>query len=192
MNFFNRLRHHPTERYSFLDPRTTGIDHAYFKRYKNWVLEHVQGHRILDLGCGEGWLTSAIADRIPDSILVGIDRYDGPQVEHSRVIYLRGELPAALDKMAVVFPFDTIVATEFVEHLSETDFETLLEKIRKLWGYASLLGCTPARIRETTNPFHLREYLPSELQQLLLRYFSDVTVSLDGGDLIVFQALGSK
>jgi SAM-dependent methyltransferase len=77
------------------------------------------GTRILDVGCGNGWLAGALSDRGYE--VIGIDMSDsGIRIARRSHPGVRFEvLPAndgILDALQVA-PFDIIVSTEVVEHL---------------------------------------------------------------------------
>jgi len=173
----------PTERYSKTDPRTTTTDHEYFEFYARQVVPMVQGPRVLDLGCGEGWLDLEIAKRPDVNLIVAVDRELVHKVRHWKImricadvlshqiigVYVSGRSKEEVER------YDTIVATEFIEHITETDLDALCAKIKPhLRGY--FVGCTPERTKPTTNPFHLREYTLGELLAKFSEHFGHVQV----------------
>jgi len=92
------------------------------------ILEETEGERILDAGCGRGFLAAAIARRLPDSICVGVD-IDPPQtVEQLANLTFEvgwvGRLPFEDNS------FDTVVCTHTLEHL--IDLEEALHDLRRI------------------------------------------------------------
>jgi 2-polyprenyl-3-methyl-5-hydroxy-6-metoxy-1,4-benzoquinol methylase len=83
--------------------------------------------------------------------------------------------------------FDTIVSTEFIEHIERDQLEPLLEQIcERLTG--KFVGSTPNKKVPTTNPYHLYEYTLSELQGILKKYFKKVKIKDTGYNCTVWIA----
>ena len=77
--------------------------------------------------------------------------------------------------------FDTVVSTEFIEHIERDQLEPLLKQIvERLKDGGKFVGSTPNKKVPTTNPYHLYEYTLDELKDILEKYFAEVKI-LDTG-----------
>jgi GT2 family glycosyltransferase/SAM-dependent methyltransferase/glycosyltransferase involved in cell wall biosynthesis len=147
-----------------------------------WAAEVIKGRRVLDLGSGEGFGASLLADSASE--VVGVD-IDERTVEHANlnwstpcVSFIQG---SALDlSMFDDASFGAVVAFEIIEHLEE-QARMLAEVRRVLADDGVLIISTPDRrmYSETTgqeNPFHQRELTSEEFASLLGGAFTHVTV----------------
>jgi 2-polyprenyl-3-methyl-5-hydroxy-6-metoxy-1,4-benzoquinol methylase len=179
------LRWTARERYDGRDP----AEAAYVERYAALVYAHAHG-RVLDLGCGHGFLTCRIAERAEVTEVVGIDRIGDFRSAHPKVRFLSRDLARAADLPG---EFDVVVATEFIEHLSEAAFAALLPRIAAaLKPGGRFVGSTPPNPTPAPtfsgSPFHEREYQPEALAALLRRLFVDVDVRVHDSDLMTWVA----
>lgn len=129
-----------------------------------FVLPYTVGKRTLDLGCGEGYGSDALAHTA--RFVVAADR-DTRAVMRARQKYARGNLAFVVcDAQALPFrnaSFDTLVSFEVIEHIPNV--RKYLEEMRRvntITGTAIL--STPNRVlrllpfQKPWNRFHLREY----------------------------------
>lgn len=85
--------------------------------------------------------------------------------------------------------YDTIVSTEFIEHIKREQLEPLLENITEcLNTNGRFVGSTPNKKYPTTNPYHLYEYTLPELEEILKKYFSYVDIKDIGMDCQIWIA----
>jgi SAM-dependent methyltransferase len=151
------------------------IAYEHWHRY-GWAARLVQGKRVLDAACGEGYgshLLSQAASRV-----IGIDLDEGA-IEHARRRYGSDNLeflsadctrlPLSDDSVDVVVSFETL------EHLAEQD-QLLAEFRRVLAPEGFLLLSSPDRKTYSdesgyANPYHVRELYRDELESLLQRHF---------------------
>ncbi|MEM1082090.1 MAG: class I SAM-dependent methyltransferase [Pseudomonadota bacterium] len=151
------------------------IYYEHWHRYA-WATQWVEGLRVLDAACGEGYgshLLATHADRVD-----GVD-IDPVAIEHARSRYVADGLnfhQASI--LELPFPdhqFDCVVSFETLEHLVEHD--PLLgefQRVLKPTGFLILSSPDKKTYSDNTgyqNEFHLRELYRHELEALLGRHF---------------------
>lgn len=125
---------------------------------------------VVDLGCGTGYGTRFLADG--GRSVIGFDRVEPARRARGETTrFVQGELerlPFAEGSLAAVVSFQVI------EHFADAE-PYLGEITRVLAAGGVLLLTTPNRLTsDGENPFHLREYAPSELEAVLRRHFESV------------------
>jgi 2-polyprenyl-3-methyl-5-hydroxy-6-metoxy-1,4-benzoquinol methylase len=179
------LRWTARERYDGRDP----AERAYIEEYAALVFPHTHG-RVLDLGCGHGYLTCRIAERAEVTDVVGVDQISDFRCTHAKVRFLSQDLARAPELLG---GFDVVVATEFIEHLPEAAFMALLPRISAaLKPGGRFVGSTPPNPTVAAtfsgSPFHQREYQAEALAVLLREHFADVVVRMHGPGLMTWVA----
>ena len=162
------------ERYDAENP-TEAND--YFESYAPILAAKARG-RVVDLGCGYGYLTERIAKSVAVSKVIGIDKITDFRRKHPKIEYLTRDLAVDNDLPKDI---DTFVSSEFIEHLSEADFRKLLVKISaSLKNGGIYIGSTPFNPTDkkvfSGSPFHVREYNKHDLEKLLKEFFHQVEV----------------
>lgn len=140
----------------------------------------VSGRTVIDIACGSGLGASVLllhgAERV-----VGIDTSD-EALAHGRslldedcaLVQADGHMMPVRDScVGAVTSFETL------EHV--TDPDRFMSEIRRVLGPGGVLVLSTPNVLHTRlrkdfgrNPFHLREYEPEELYDLLSEYFTDV------------------
>jgi 2-polyprenyl-3-methyl-5-hydroxy-6-metoxy-1,4-benzoquinol methylase len=145
--------------------------------FKAYVVarDYVQGD-VLEVGCGEGrgieiLMTGAKSFTAVDKI--------GPVVES-----LRKKFPAARLISMNIPPlsglednaYDLVVSFQVIEHIK--DDALFLREINRVLkpGGTALLTTPNRKLSLTRNPWHIREYLPHELEGLARKYFPETQV----------------
>lgn len=129
-----------------------------------FVSSYTARKRVLDLGCGEGYGSDALAHTA--HFVVAADR-DGNVVAHARQKYVRANLAFVVcDAQSLPFraeSFATVVSFEVIEHLSNV--RKYLEEIKRVNAADGIaILSTPNRVvrllpfQKPWNRFHLREY----------------------------------
>ena len=155
---------------------------AYQEARFKWVLDclgDIKGKKILDVGCGDGALTYRIVKKGAD--VIGID--DSKKgIELAKEIFNKKKVSARFILADVCqMPIndnsiDYVVCSEVIEHLKEPE-KMLSEAQRVLKKNGKIIITTPYRFGEILwDKHHVREYYPSELKSLLVKYFSDIKI----------------
>lgn len=162
---------------------------SYDEAYYNALLPFIKGE-VLDVGCGAGMFIIEYSKKDDVVSVVGIDKYiDEMPTDNPKVVAMQFKLPEEFGVSKDSAKFDTVVATEFLEHIKREDLEPMLEKIKAVMQPDALfVGSTPNKITETTNPYHLYEYTLTELVGILKNYFSDVQAWDTGKNCTVWIA----
>jgi SAM-dependent methyltransferase len=153
-------------------PSDNPIHQRLYKAYvvaKNYVTGDV-----LEVGCGEGRglelliplsSTFTAVDKIESVVQELGKKYPGVTFRSMNIPPLEG-LPDNA--------FDTVVSFQVIEHI-QNDSLFLKEIHRVLRPGGTALITTPnRRMSLTRNPWHIREYLPGELEELAARIFPEV------------------
>ncbi len=164
-------RKHVTERYTPGD----GED-EYFESYTKVLLPLCTG-RVLDIGCGHGYLTSRIADLKAVTHVTGTDKQIFREEQRDKIFYwkITTEDLVNTDNMG---QFDTIISTEHIEHVGWRVQDKLLDWIRSVLAPGGkFIGSMPGPDDAANpNPYHLKTFTLEEWRDRLLQHFSDVTV----------------
>lgn len=148
------------------NPNQKRYDWAYY----NALLPQIKG-KVLDIGAGAGMFAKEYAKKEEVTEIVCIDKYTDELPEVEKLTRINWVCPEKIPKGK----FDTIVSTEFVEHIEREQFEPLLEQIVKAMNKDSVfVGSTPNKQVPTTNPYHLYEYTLPEITEIFKKYFSEV------------------
>jgi SAM-dependent methyltransferase/GT2 family glycosyltransferase len=155
--------------------------YEHLQRYR-FAAQFVNGCKVLDLGCGEGYGSDLLAETAQE--VTGLD-IDSETTQWASSKYIRPNL-RYLHGSALEVPieeaeaFDVIVCFELLEHVEEKEqLQLLLEVKRLLKRNGLFIISTPSKLTysdqpEYCNPFHKKElYLP-EFRHLLERFFSHV------------------
>lgn len=151
--------------------------------FKAYVIaqEYISGS-LLEIGCGEG--------RGIDTLMPHITKFTAVDKIESAIAGLQKKYPEA-HFMSMNLPplsgldddsFDSIVSFQVIEHI-QNDLLYLKEIHRVLKPGGVALITTPNRkMSLSRNPWHIREYLPNELQSLAEKTFPNVNLFGISGD----------
>jgi len=160
--------------------RTNNLSHInnyVFQRhlfaYKAISQVYLRGKKVLELGCGEGYGMELLSG--PTEMYVAVDKKRPAAVSFNNNMQFRQcQLPwlSHLPDNS----FDTILCFQVIEHI-KNDHLLLKEIKRVLKPGGSFFLTTPNKLTSLTrNPFHIREYLPNEMQALIAASFNTCTV----------------
>lgn len=128
--------------------------------------------RLLDLGCGSGYGTCALAQA--HSGVVGFDRVVPDLTQRSsRGSFVRGDLASLPFAPG---SFARVVSFQVIEHFADPAVyvDALATLVRP---DGEVLITTPNRLTsDGVNPYHLREYTAEELRDVLARRFAAIEV----------------
>ncbi len=147
--------------------------------------------RVIEIGFGEGYGTSILAEKCADVVGVDVEekavahadtRYGGPNCSFR-----------CYDGRHIPFPdgaYDAAISFQVIEHIEDDDrFVSEIARVIKTGGKAYLT--TPNKTyrlkpgRKPWNRYHIREYYPDELAALLSRHFENVDIlGISGNDTI--------
>ncbi|MFA5800049.1 MAG: class I SAM-dependent methyltransferase [Candidatus Peribacteraceae bacterium] len=142
------------------------------------ALGNIRGKTVVDLGCGDGALTSLLVRG--GGGVTGVDN-ETEGLELAKENFLSDGLAATFvqgsveqcplpDGMA-----DAVVSCDVIEHLDHPDRHVAeISRVLKPGGVAVIT--TPYRICETPAPFHIHEFTPCELRSLAEPYFIDIRI----------------
>jgi 2-polyprenyl-3-methyl-5-hydroxy-6-metoxy-1,4-benzoquinol methylase len=155
-----------------------------------WIARRVDGLRVIDMACGEGYGSDILARSA--SSVVGVDA--NPEAhEHARLRYTRANLSferALLDGFRG--EADAIVFLQTIEHVEQPG--AVLEHMRSLLTAAARRGAgarapgsgvvfvstpnvltlAPKGAARSGNPWHVHEYRAAEFEQLCSAHFASV------------------
>ena len=148
----------------------------YDLNYHKEILLRVKG-KVLDLGCGAGILSSKIASKDEVEIVYAVDKFPAWQRSYKAGPKLASrECNLTKDWPDLPKQFDTVVATEFIEHITREELLVLLPKIKEVLK-GEFIGTTPIKVQPTKNPYHLQEYTMEELREVLAPFFKDIVIT---------------
>lgn len=143
----------------------------------------VNGLQVLEVGFGDGYGAAYLADQgatvtaidiDPEAVTLAAQRYRHPRLSYRTA--------SALDLPFEDARFDGVIAFEVLEHLAPHDQSRMLQEIRRVLrptGFFVL--STPDRRRTAlfpgTNPYHVGERTPEELQELVGQLFPVVRLA---------------
>lgn len=148
-----------------------------------FAAQFVEGHVVLDAGCGTGYGAAYLASRGAIRVF-GVD-IAAEAIEYSRIHYQNDNtIFSAMDCTNLGFPdetFDVVVSLEVIEHLKNAE-RYLFEMCRVLKTDGVFILSTPNKAvyspnsNKPFNPFHFKEYTIAGLQETLSAYFPVVVL----------------
>jgi SAM-dependent methyltransferase len=160
-------------------------ENYWFRRHLavyEWIAARVDGLRVIDMACGEGYGAATLAasaaevvgvDANPDAFEHARLRYAAPNLSFERALVERYGQPGACDAVSFL---------QTIEHVANP--EDVLRHLRGLLApggvaYIStpnLLTIAPRGAPKSDNPWHVREYLAHEFRGLCESVFDSVEI----------------
>ena len=136
------------------------------------------GHRILDLGCGDGFFTGYLKTTFPESFVVGADYYLRA-IRFARIMTDDSPYVAA-SAMALGFKsgcFDAVFLLDVVEHLDGEDRKQALREAARALRPGGVIVVTVPSNRLPMDPRHYHHFDVRGLARLMQEHFTDVVVT---------------
>ncbi len=142
-----------------------------------YAAELARGRRVLDAGCGEGFLTQTLGDTAQS--VLGVDYHAGAVATAARncsrpnVDFVVADLANAA---AIRDRFDLVISFQVIEHIA--DDRSMVERLHGLLAPGGVLVMTTPNLLQSfsENPFHVREYTPEAFDALLRTSFANVEI----------------
>jgi hypothetical protein len=171
-------------------------ENYWFRRHLavyEWIAARVEGTRVIDMACGEGYGSDVLAGAAAS--VIGVDA--NPEAhEHARLRYRRANLRFARDLVeSFSEQADAVVFLQTIEHLRDPG--AVLDHFRSLLVGAqsaaavtaavprpdpgtvylstpNVLTLAPAGAPRSDNPWHVHEYRAEEFERLCRAHFASV------------------
>jgi len=142
--------------------------------YKTILMSHISGKQVLELGCGEGFGVDLLAPFASHYLAVD-KKMPGFKFQENNTEYRKCVLPKLTGIAS--HSFDTVICFQVIEHIRKD--HALLEEIKRVLKPGGvLLMTTPNKLMSLSrNPFHVREYLPGEMERLVGAHFATYAIS---------------
>lgn len=143
--------------------------------------------KVLDIGCGEGWVTEAIAKQPDVEKVIGTDKFEGAQRQNPKILYSSMRTEELIQKD--LGKYDTIISTEHIEHLEAPLHKPLLSWIKAhLAPGGQFLGSMPDS-EVCAGPWHKKEYRLHNWYPVISEFFPQVKLWNVQSTVYVWQAL---
>lgn len=171
-------------------PSLSDIEGQHLSKYK-FALKFCKGKNVLEIGCGSGYGSEYLAENGAKLITAyDIDtaaiNFAIKNTTHNNIKFIAGNV----ETLRVRDKYDVGLSFEVIEHLNNPQkLLELAKKSIKKKGYFIL--STPNKSfsildnGKPSNPYHVCEYYPHELKEILVKYFKSVNlygVVLDNKD----------
>jgi 2-polyprenyl-3-methyl-5-hydroxy-6-metoxy-1,4-benzoquinol methylase len=183
MSTKNQKQNPHTER---MVPGTRKWDSGYAEHISRYMfVGGVEGKRVLDIGCGVGYGAHYYAKNGAAEV-VGVD-YSSEALDYAKENFSAPNLSFFKDDAqkldSVSGKFDVISAFEVFEHIS--DHEAMLKRVKELLSDGGYFFCsTPNSLLQpkledgitSRNPYHLKEFMFSEFNEIMAKFFSKAEI----------------
>ncbi len=147
-------------------------------RYKVACDNLLKGGKLLDVGCGDGYLMYLLKDYY--NLICGID-FDksGIKLANQKLLDFKNCQPLRSDCYILPFPdqtFDSVVIADVFEHLENP--ETCLKEISRVLKIGGNFVLTTPKKRDGKkwDERHVKEYSPDEVADQISKYFVEIDI----------------
>jgi SAM-dependent methyltransferase len=145
-----------------------------------WIAQRVEGRRVLEMACGEGYGAALLA-----GVAASVHAVDAnPEAyEHARLRYVRDNLTferGLVEEVGEPGAYDAVTFLQTIEHVFDAPavlehFKTLLAPGGAVYiTTPNLLTLAPPGAEKSENPWHIKEYRSGEFRDLLTGAFGSV------------------
>jgi SAM-dependent methyltransferase len=145
-----------------------------------WIGARVEGLRVIDMACGEGYGAATLAQSAAE--VIGVDA--NPEAfEHARLRYQEPNLSferAMIERFGEPASCEAVTFLQTIEHVPNPQdallhFRSLLTPGGSAYiSTPNLLTIAPAGAEKSDNPWHIKEYLAHEFRELCESVFDSV------------------
>lgn len=167
---------------------------AFFWRY-GWVNKYCKGADVIDVPCGMGWGTSLIKDT---NSLIGYD-LSAEAISEAKQRYGKHANFEVADMCQLGCKdntVDVVSCLEGIEHVPvDVGRNFLAEAFRVLRPGGRILISSPycRTMPHSGNPYHIHEYQPDEIKELLSEFFSiEECVTRDVDTMVILYLICRK
>ncbi len=139
---------------------------------------------VLEIGCGEGYGTNILSQQV--SNIIGLDVCEDTIGYASEKYKSNNLLFEKYDGIKLPYPdetFDVVISFQVIEHIP--DDLNYISEIYRVLKKGGIFICTTVNKNgeKLSTPFHVREYHPHDLENILKTKFSDVLLWGIRGDI---------
>ena len=173
------------ERSSHLDPSENVIFQRHMIAY-NQAAKLISG-TVLEIGCGEGYGMEELAKY--STRYIGVDKFETniPKSvkDNNDVVFHKMEIPPLNNIEANSIDF--VVTFQVIEHIEDDNY-FLKEIYRVLKPGGKLLLTTPNKLMSLSrNPWHIREYDPTEMKNIIRKFFHQFEIKGVFGNQVIMD-----
>lgn len=162
-------------------PSLSDMEGQHMAKYE-FALKFCKGKNVLEIGCGSGYGSKYLADNGVRKITAyDLDpkaiNYAIKYNSENNIEFAKGDA----ETLKLKDKYDVLLSFEVIEHLNKP--HKLLELAKdNLKSGGIFIITTPNKMfslldrGKPSNPFHIYEYYPFELKEILLKYFKSVTL----------------
>ncbi|HEV7918225.1 MAG TPA: methyltransferase domain-containing protein [Solirubrobacterales bacterium] len=145
-----------------------------------WISDRVEGRRVIDMACGEGYGSAILARRAAH--VTGVDA--NPEAyEHAKAKYGSDRIDVVRELVETYRePADAVVFLQTIEHVQDPQailrhFASTLEPGGKVFvSTPNLLTLAGPDAEKSDNPWHVKEYRAGEYREMCKDVFEDVRI----------------
>jgi SAM-dependent methyltransferase len=158
------------ERSSHIEVSDNFVNARHILTYEH-ALQYVKGN-LLEVGSGEGYGIGIVIPHVDH--YTAIDKYpiETAHLEGKPFVFKQMEIPPFSGLADNTF--DTVISFQVIEHIEDDNqFVKEIHRVLKPGGKA-IIATPNIKMSLTRNPWHVREYTQTELENLIKKYFGNV------------------